>query len=581
MSIFTRLIFTFLFIFLPIYLLGVGIHKWGVSIVRTEIINSMRAQMDYFKTVLQNELIRIQNLQNECLNDQDLLDLANIPQALNDFEKAQSINRLQSRLYTLKNSSIYIEEVKVILPVLDRSLCADKGINIILNKDLEIIQSCSGGSISKLVSDNNELYSRVRNVSFDTRKSNPNFVLQVKFSSKMLINTFASFNIVTGSGFLIFYPDQDYVLSNAENNYITDYIKSNIVKNAEIYINYMESVKIQNKRYFTFYQKLNYNDIWLVSYVPEEQVFSPLNNYMYILWILTALSIIIIIYFSISTHNFVQRPLRKLVSAFKRVEAGEMKFSIQHNSNDEFQYLYTRFNAMLDNVNYLIDQVYNQKIMSQKAELKQLQSQINPHFLFNSFFIMQRMIQADEKENAVKFCGYLGKYFRYVTRNAQDEIPLCKEVEHARNYLEIQSIRFSNMSFIFEELPQKYRNLIVPRLILQPVIENAFEYGLGKNIKQAMIAVRFAESDEGLYCSIEDSGDNIDDEELQRISRILAADDDIGGECTGLVNINRRIRLIFGNRSGVQVSRSDMGGWKVTIFFESKEARNVQTINCR
>ena len=141
--------------------------------------------------------------------------------------------------------------------------------------------------------------------------------------------------------------------------------------------------------------------------------------------------------------------MKKLVSAFKRVETGELKFSIQHNASDEFQYLYTRFNAMLEYINNLIDQVYTQKIMSQKAELKQLQSQINPHFLFNSFFILQRMIQSEDKENAINFCGFLGQYFQYVTRNSIDEMPFYKEVQHARNYLEIQAIRFSNIYIEF------------------------------------------------------------------------------------------------------------------------------------
>lgn len=577
-SIFTRLILTFLAIFFPVYLLGVGIYEWGVAIVRAEITNSMKSQMVYYKTVLENELVRIQNLQNECLVDEDLLKLANIAQALSDFEKAQSINRLQNRLYTLKNSSIYIEEVKVIVPVLNRIISAKSGINNISDEDAEIVQSFNDGNISKLVKENNELFSRARNVALDNRKSKPLFVLQIKFSNTMLKNTFASFQIFEGGGSLLYYLDQDYMLSTADALPISDYIKENIANYTPDQNSYMESVRIKDTRFLTFYQKLNHNNVWLVAYVPEAQVYAPLNQYMYIIWILTALSVIIIVYFSFSTHNFLQRPLKNLVSAFKRVEAGELKFSIQHNSNDEFQYLYSRFNAMLEYVNNLIDQVYTQKIMSQRAELKQLQSQINPHFLFNSFFIMQRMIQGDDKENAVRFCNYLGQYFRYVTRNAQDDIPLYKEVEHARNYLEIQAIRFSQMSFIFEELPSKYRDLLVPRLILQPIIENAFEYGLEKNMRQAKMEIRFMESMDGLYLSVEDNGDNVDDAAMQKLNQILLVDEDKRTESTGLININRRIKLKFGDRSGIRVCRGDLGGWKVVIFFEAREV--PECIDC-
>ena len=573
-SIFSRLIFTFLIILLSIYLLSAGIHKWGVTIIRTEIISSMKSQMDYHKTVLDNEFSRIQNLQYECMEDEDLLKLVNIPQSLSDFEKAQSINRLLSRLHTLKNSSIYIEDAEVIIPIIDSAISANKGIISISDEEERIIHSFFGSNITRLVNENNELFSRVRNIS-SSNKASPHFVLQIEFSNTMLKNTFSSFNAYKGSGALLFYPDQNYILSTVSDCPIIKQIESNIGKFNKTENNYMVSVSSEDTRYLTFYQKLNYNNIMLVAYVPERQVFSPLSKYMYLLWLFTIISIIIVLYFSFSTHKILQRPLQKLVSAFKRVEAGEMKFSIQHNTNDEFQYLYTRFNEMLEYINNLIEQVYTQKIMSQKAELKQLQSQINPHFLYNSFFILQRMIQGDDNENAMRFSNYLGQYFQYVTRNAQDEMPLYKEVEHVRNYIEIQAIRFSRTSIEFEEMPLKYKDLLVPRLILQPIIENAFEHGFNRNVNQRIVSVRFNEAEDGLYCIVEDNGNSVDDSDLDELNQRLSEENTGEMESTGLINVNKRIRLKFGGRSGIVVSRGELGGWKVVIFFEIKEEQNV------
>ncbi len=574
-SIFSRLIITFLFILLPIYMLSVGIHKWGVAIIKTEIINSMKSQMDYHKTVFQNEFIRIQNLQSELMQDEDLLKLANIPQALNDFEKAQSMNRLLGRMHTLKSSSIYIEDAEVIIPKIDRTISANKGIISISDKEEGIIYFYSGRNISMLVNESNELLSRVRNISINNKKANPNFVLQIKFSNAMLKKTLSSFNVYNGSGALLYHPEEKYVLSTVSDCPIMEQIENNIGKSVRTENNYMEFVSSEDIRYLTFYQKLSYNDIWLVAYVPKEQVFSPLSKYMYILWLFTIVSVIIVLYFSFSTHKFLQRPLKKLVSAFKKVEAGEMKFTIRHNTNDEFQYLYTRFNAMLVYINNLIDQVYTQKIMSQKAELKQLQSQINPHFLYNSFFIMQRMIQGDDKENAIRFSNFLGKYFQYVTKNAKDEMPLYKELEHSRIYTEIQAIRFSNVSIKFEEVPEKYRDFLVPRLILQPLIENAFEHGFNTNLNQRTISVRFIEDTKGLYCIVEDNGSTVDEVDLYKLNKRLFEEDAGGVESTGLINVNKRIRLKFGGSSGVTVSRGEMGGWKVSVFFEIKGEYDV------
>jgi two-component system, sensor histidine kinase YesM len=420
----------------------------------------------------------------------------------------------------------------------------------------------------------NRLVSSIRNNSLDNKNVKPRFVLQVQLSNTNLQSTFRAFNSYNGSGTLIFYPNESYLLTTGSDYDITNQIAKVITEQKGAEDSYSESVSIGKNKYIILYEKLNFKNIWLATYVPEKQVFSPLNKYMYVVWIVTLIAIVIIAIFSFSTHKFLQRPLKKLVSAFRRVEEGEMKFSIQHNTTDEFQYLYRRFNAMLEYINNLIEQVYTQKIMSQKAELKQLQSQINPHFLFNSFFILQRMIQGDDKENAVNFCRFLGQYFQYVTRNAKDEMPLYKEVEHARNYLEIQAIRFSRITIEFEELPEKYKNFLVPRLILQPIIENAFEHGFNKNVNQRVINIQFKEVSEGLYCIIEDNGNNVDEEELDKLDQLLGEENTGDRESTGLININKRVKLKFGGNSGLSVSRGEMGGWKVVIFFENKEAEN-------
>jgi len=573
-SIFFRVIFTFLIILLPIFILSVGIHQWGVAIIRAEIMSSMKSQMAYHKSILDNELDRIQYLQNDCLSDVDLLELANIPQELFNFDIVQSMNRLQGRLHTLKNSSIYIEDAKVMIPLLGKTISANNGVLTISEKDLEIVNSFSD-NISKLDNENNELFSRVRNISINNKNVKPQYVLQVQFSNTMLQNTFMNFNTYKGSGSLIYYPDQDYTLTTDSESSITKQIKKNIIKHGVSEESFNGAVSLGKTKYLTFCTKLNYKNIWLAAYIPEKQVYSPLNIYLYVIWIFTIISIFIIVLFSFSTHRFLQRPLKKLVSAFRRVEAGEMKFTISHNTNDEFQYLYTRFNAMLEYINNLIDQVYTQKIMSQKAELKQLQSQINPHFLFNSFFILQRMIQGEDIENATNFCSYLGQYFQYVTRNSKDDMLLYKEVEHVRNYLEIQLIRFSKISSEFEELPPGYRNLLVPRLILQPIIENVFEHGFKKNMNQRIISVRFTKTLEGLCAIVEDNGSSADDADLYKLNQCLSEEDVGEVESTGLININKRIRLKFGGSSGVTVSRSEMGGFKVVIFFETKEEYNV------
>lgn len=109
--------------------------------------------------------------------------------------------------------------------------------------------------------------------------------------------------------------------------------------------------------------------------------------------------------------------------------------------DDEFGFLYERFNEMLINLKFLIDEVYNQQVHRKNAELKQLQSQINPHFFYNCLFSIIRLIKMQNDEDAVQFTMQLAKYFQFITRNTRDTLPLENESIHARNYVLLQLAR--------------------------------------------------------------------------------------------------------------------------------------------
>ncbi|MDQ0877722.1 sensor histidine kinase YesM [Paenibacillus sp. V4I3] len=252
------------------------------------------------------------------------------------------------------------------------------------------------------------------------------------------------------------------------------------------------------------------------------------------------------------------------------MENGDLDVNIQHESKDELGYLYGRFNQMVTNLRSLIDQVYRQKIMTQRAELKQLQSQINPHFLYNSFFILRTMAKIGDVERIGQFATQLGEYFQFVTRNASDEVLLRQEIHHARMYTEIQELRFSRRIRVqFDSLPPEIEQVSVPRLIVQPIIENAFEHSLEQMKRSGCVVIRFETAESEIRIVVEDNGESLTDEALQRISDTLDNDDE-QTETTGLVNIHRRVKLTFGEAYGLRISRSELGGLQATISIPLK-----------
>src|SRR5690606_35238664 len=129
----------------------------------------------------------------------------------------------------------------------------------------------------------------------------------------------------------------------------------------------------------------------LITYAPEREILGPIKQYNLWYWALTISSLFVIIIFSSFIYRMIHRPLKSLLFAFKQVEIGNLRVHLKYSFSNEFNYLYVRFNDMVNHLNVLVHEVYEQKYRARSSELKQLQSQINPHFLYNSFFIIYRM----------------------------------------------------------------------------------------------------------------------------------------------------------------------------------------------
>jgi two-component system sensor histidine kinase YesM len=212
-----------------------------------------------------------------------------------------------------------------------------------------------------------------------------------------------------------------------------------------------------------------------------------------------------------------------------------------------------------------VHEVYEKNFRLQLSELRQLQSQINPHFLYNSFYIVYRMAKMGDHEQIMAFAKYLGDYFRFITRSDSDTVAFGQEVDHVRNYIEIQTVRFSKrISVRFDELPEPARQIPIPRLILQPIVENAYKYALEDKVMDGELRVSFKLTAGSVFLTVEDNGDSLDEESLNELRRQLNQGA-TPAETTGLVNISRRLELMYGDRSGIRVDRSELGGLLVRV----------------
>ncbi len=315
------------------------------------------------------------------------------------------------------------------------------------------------------------------------------------------------------------------------------------------------TLSIKNQNLYIFAEYSPYLNCSFIQFVPISEILRLPRQYNWFLVLFSFACITGLIIYTIVAHRLVKHPVNMILNAFHKIESGnfEVHLNIKHPTT-EFQHLVTGFNKMAKRLDHTIDQLYMQKIYAQRMELKQLQMQINPHFLYNSYFILHRLIMQEDVYSAKQLSKYLGKYFEYITRNGLDKVPLKKEWEHTVNYLEIQAIRYSiRLSVKIDELPKEYEEFMVPRLILQPILENAIEHGLASKLGDGVVTLSFKEDNTQIVLQVTDNGEQLLETDINALNEKLCNTENSNMETTALINIHRRLQLEFGKDSGISL----------------------------
>ncbi|MCD9022543.1 sensor histidine kinase [Cohnella silvisoli] len=559
-TIFSRIVAVFLIAIIPLYLLGMSLYNWGLNAIQREIQNTLNSQVTFYLNDFESDIRRTQDLLYDTLNDEDLNQLAILPDSMDNYQMSKAILRVQNRLDALKNSSSLIDDVKAYIPALDRIVSANEAL-LPLNGTA---YKTTTERVLNYDEANRQLVMRQSYPLKDTiEQLDPQFVIDISFSMSRIEQNLAQLNYYEDSGLVLYDRAQTYTIaSGAESGPMAERLSGTEWKPAAGDAN-PGNVTMNDRRYITVSAGSEFLDVALVKYVSFRTIFANLTVYSWMFWLFSGISLAAILLIGAFTYRKIHRPMLKLINSFRKLEQGYFHVEIQHRANDEFKYLYLKFNSMTENIRLLIDQVYNQKILAQRSELRQLQAQINPHFLYNSFFILKTMARNEEFERIESFTDHLGEYFRFITRNDADEVPLTDEVEHARAYANIQLMRFYHrVELSFGDLPRRYAGTIVPRLIVQPLIENAFEHGMKRKKQGGLIAVRFEQTQPGrLTIVVEDNGD---DAEPEKLARLLSMNEG-QTETTALVNIKRRLEIKYESAPLLTADRSELGGLRISL----------------
>lgn len=261
------------------------------------------------------------------------------------------------------------------------------------------------------------------------------------------------------------------------------------------------------------------------------------------------------------------KPLRDLQATILKVGSGHSDLRANETGSPELVDLARQFNIMLDRIDQLMIAVKEEEQNVRRYELQALSSQINPHFLYNTLDTIVWMAEFNDSKRVVEVTKSLAKYFRLALNQGHEQISLEDEIDHVRQYLFIQKQRYGEkLQYEIKELKQ-YDDYKIPKLILQPLVENAIYHGIKEMNRQGMIRVSVSENDTQLIVSIYDNGRGFVASETTNATLVR-----LGG--VGLKNVNQRLQLQFGKSYHMEIKSEENTYTEIRLYFPRANKTN-------
>lgn len=303
----------------------------------------------------------------------------------------------------------------------------------------------------------------------------------------------------------------------------------------------------------------------LIGVVPESVQETSINKFRY--YIITTILILVMMLLQVNRFisRKISRPIRELDESVKAYEAGAMP-DIYIGGSAEIRHLGYSVQKSYEQIETLMKEIIQQQTERRKSELDALQSQINPHFLYNTLESITWMIEAQRNKEAVVMISELAKLLRVSLSRGKTIISIGDELQHGRSYMNIQRVRYKERFKVEFLIDEEIKNYCIVKLVIQPLLENAIYYGVGNMDEDddGQILVRGEKKGEDIYISIEDNGmgmpEDIRDNILTDNSKVPKH-----GSGVGVINVHSRIRLMFGPEYGLEVYSELDEGTKVVI----------------
>lgn len=326
------------------------------------------------------------------------------------------------------------------------------------------------------------------------------------------------------------------------------------------------SVQIQGGSYQIRSELSPYTGWRTVGVFSMDEVMSSVNTIVYILFTCVIISLVLVVIVSFKFSRTLTNPIFKLKRLMKQAESGDLTVRFNFEHNDEIGELGQSFNHMIARIDQLIQMVYVEQENKRTAEMKSLQEQIKPHFLYNTLDTISWMARDYDAEDIVRLVDALTNMFRIGLSHGKDIITVKEEITHVSNYLYIQKIRYKDKLNYVIHVDESLYAIEVPKLILQPLVENAIYHGVKAKRGGGTITITGVPEGENLVFTVQDNGAGMPQEKVEELNRRMSERSVLDEKKSfGLFYIRERIQLCYGKGYGVHVESTLGEGTRVTI----------------
>lgn len=284
----------------------------------------------------------------------------------------------------------------------------------------------------------------------------------------------------------------------------------------------------------------------------------------------TALSVLMIILYTYITKRLTN-PLADLMDTIGKIRGGDTELRVNYQVQDEIGKLGEEFNYMLDSIESLIGQQYQDKLLLNRAQYQALQAQINPHFLYNTLDTMSSIASIQNCDLVSDLCQSLSNMFRYSLDMKYPYATVSREIAHLKNYIFVMNVRMRQEIRYHFDIDDDALLFSVPKISIQPLVENAINHGLKNKRGEKNIYIKIWQAEEKLYVMVRDDGVGMDAEKFNQ----LLKENDTGlveeGDSIGLLNINARLKMIYGEEYGLFIESEPGRGSAVYLTVAAKK----------